>query len=301
MPVRVAASAGWCFGVKRAMDMAFRAAPACTLGPLIHNSDAVKDLEKAGVRVVDTPCDAPEGSTLVLRSHGVTQEEYLQAQQRCRLVDATCPYVSAIHMMVEKAQKEGVPVIVAGQAAHPEVRGIVSRAGSAYVVADVLQAKELPRMESALLVSQTTLGGEEFGAIAQTLKALIPGLEVRNTVCRATEERQAEARELAADSDIMLVVGDRTSANTRRLYEICRDICPSTYLITGTEDMDGIKIMPGLNIGITAGASTPCRKYEEVFTRMNDIENNVPVQQEANAPQAAPEADFASQVDESLQ
>ncbi len=301
MPVRVAASAGWCFGVKRAMDMAFKAAPACSLGPLIHNSDAVKDLEDAGIKAVETPGEAPEGGRLVIRSHGVTQQEYLLAQSRCQVVDATCPYVSAIHRMVEKAKSEGREVIVAGQASHPEVQGIVSRAGNAQVVASAAEAQALRVADNALLVSQTTLGGGEFSAIAQVLKAKQPRLEIKNTVCRATEERQAEARELAAHSDLMLVVGDKMSANTRRLYEICREICPKTYLVSGTEDLDGVEVKPGLNIGITAGASTPCRKYEEVFTRMNDIENNVPVQQEANAPQAAPEADFASQVDESLQ
>lgn len=276
MKIRVAESAGFCFGVRRAMELAAKSAPAFTLGPLIHNRDAVEELAHEGVCPVDGEENIPEGSRVVIRSHGVPRELYERLNRKCELVDATCPYVKAIHNTVFKATSSGIPVIVAGQREHPEVIGIVGWCiGGALVVGDEEEAAALPPMEEALVVSQTTMGTEKFEGICRVLKTRITRPDIRNTVCDATRKRQAEAQELAKESTVMLVVGDKMSANTKRLYEIASVLCKRTYLIDRAEELDQIPFAPYDIIGITAGASTPCRKYEEVVTHMNDIENKV--------------------------
>ena len=296
MKVTVAASAGYCFGVRRAIELAETHSPACSLGPLIHNADAVKELESAGIRTVSSLTEPQPGSRVIVRSHGIPRRDYDYLASRFEVIDATCPNVKAIHQMVAKAGD--VPVIVVGQREHPEVEGIVGWAkGTSYVVGSPEEAARLPQMDRALVVSQTTAGVELFEAICQTLKTRIREPVIRSTICQATRERQAEARKLAAMSDVFLVVGDASSANTRRLSEIAGQYCPRTYLIEGAESLDHIYIGPEDNIGITAGASTPCRKYEEVVARMNDIETKV---NSVDENITAGEADFASQFEKTM-
>ena len=276
MKIRVAESAGFCFGVRRAMDLARKSAPAFTLGPLIHNRGAVEELNALGVIPAREDSALPAGSRVVIRSHGVSKELFDSLSETCEVVDATCPFVKAIHNMVHKAHESGIPVIVAGQKEHPEVIGIVGWAmGSATVVGDEAEAEALPPMEEALVVSQTTMGTEKFESICRALKTKIARPDIRNTVCDATRKRQAEAEKLAKESTVMLVVGDKMSANTKRLYEIASTLCKRTYLIDRAEELDQIPFALYDIIGITAGASTPCRKYEEVVAHMNDIENKV--------------------------
>ena len=292
--VTVAASAGYCFGVRRAMELAEKSAPACTLGPLIHNADAVRELEGKGVIAADG-IDGISTKRVVIRSHGVPKDVYEKLCERFEVVDATCPFVKAIHNMVSEASREGTCVIVAGQKEHPEVQGIAGWIeGPAIVVGSVAEAEAVPEMETALVVSQTTMGLEMFSAICEALKKRVRRPVIRCTVCDATRKRQAEAESLARQSDLMLVVGDASSANTRRLYEIAKTYCPETYLTEGAEALPDIFFKSYKNIGITAGASTPCRKYEEVVARMNDIETNV------NTVDTTNDNDFASQFEKTM-
>ncbi|MBR4236235.1 MAG: bifunctional 4-hydroxy-3-methylbut-2-enyl diphosphate reductase/30S ribosomal protein S1 [Clostridia bacterium] len=302
MKITLASSAGYCFGVRRAVDMALSGAPAYTTGPLIHNADAVRELESRGVRAVSNISEIPPGSRIIIRSHGVSAEEYARLSAIGPVTDATCPYVKAIHAMVARAAQQGVPVIVAGQREHPEVQAILARAGErACAVADEGEALSLTPLPCALVVSQTTLGTEKFEKICAALKTRVTQLDIRDTVCDATRRRQAECEQLAAENDVMLVVGDRQSANTRRLYEIARAHCRRAYLIEGAEALSGIDISPGDDVGITAGASTPRRKYEEVIARMNDIETKVnTVDENMTAAENAAEADFASQFEKTM-
>ena len=302
MTVTVAASAGYCFGVRRAMEMAEKSAPAFSLGPLIHNADAVAELEEKGVTAKPCPDQIPSGSRVVIRSHGVAKDEYLRLKRDYEVIDATCPFVKAIHAMADAASRAGRNVIVCGQREHPEVIGTLGWAGeSAFVVGSVQEAMALPQMEEALVVAQTTMGNSLYDAIAEAIRTRIGQPDIRQTVCDATVKRQAEAEELARACDVMLVVGDPTSANTLRLRDIAQKYCPRTYLIEGVQALAQIELFPGDHVGITAGASTPRRKYEEVIARMNDIENKVNAVDETIRPvEAAEEADFATQFEETM-
>ena len=298
----LAQSAGYCFGVRRAMEKAEGSAPAASLGPLIHNEDAVRELAQKGVTPFDDLSALPKGSRVVIRSHGISLDEYKALERDFEPVDATCPYVKAIHNMVYKAAGEGMDVIVAGQREHPEVKGIVGwAAGRATVVGSPEEAERLPYTQRAMLVSQTTMGKRRFEEIAKALQSRIKQLDVRNTVCDATQKRQSDAEKLARNSDVMLIVGDKNSANTNRLYEIAKQFCQRSYLIEGAQALEDIKFYPDDKVGITAGASTPRRKYEEVIAHMTDIENKVnEVDERTNAVETAPEADFAAQVEQSM-
>ena len=284
------------------MELAGHNSPAFTLGPLIHNADAVRELKAIGVCSLDSIDQIPKGSRVVIRSHGISRKQYEYLKQDHEVIDATCPYVQAIHNMVRRASEAGENIIVVGQREHPEVQGIVGWAeNGATVVADVEEALALEEMDSAVVVSQTTVGRERYAAITGALRQRIRRLDIRSTVCDATQQRQAEAEKLAKESDVMLVVGDRLSANTKRLYEIALEHCPRSYLIEGAEMLGSIPIAENDKVGITAGASTPRRKYEEVVTHMNDIENKVnTVDEHTGAAEAAPESDFATQLEKSM-
>ena len=299
MTVTVAESAGYCFGVKRAIELAKQSSPAVTLGPLIHNADAVRELSEMGVHSCNSIDDLPEGSRVVVRSHGIARDQFELLRQKHELVDATCPYVKAIHNMVAKASDEGKTIIVAGQREHPEVQGIVGWAkNGAIVVGSPEEALQIPPVRQAMVVSQTTMGQSKYAGIVQALRSVIPDLDERMTVCDATEKRQRECEALAQNSDVFLVVGDKSSANTNRLYEIAKQNCTRSYLIEGAQALEDIYFAEGDKVGITAGASTPRRKYEEVVAHMNDIENQVNTVDENTAVKTAPEADFAAQVDQ---
>ena len=274
--VTVAKSAGFCFGVRRAMNLARESAPAYTLGPLIHNSHAVADLEKDGVIAKDNVSEIPEGAKCVIRSHGVDKETMEALEKRACVIDATCPYVTLIHNMAQEAAKNGRNVIVAGKREHPEVIGTLGWAGDkAYVVSSREEALLLPEMEEALVLAQTTIGDKMYEGIAQGIRRRVKHPDIRNTVCNATEKRQAEAESLSKSSDVMLIVGDPLSSNTRMLFSIASENCHRTYMIEDASGLENISVYPADSIGITAGASTPDCTYKEVVARMNDIENKI--------------------------
>ena len=270
----LAQHAGFCFGVRRAVETAGDSAPACTLGPIIHNPQVVADLARAGVVSVEGPGDLCEGARVVIRSHGIGRSAYEALRARdCEIIDATCPFVKRIHDMARAASEDGVPLIVIGEAQHPEVQGILGWTDApAYAVMTGEDIEALPRLDTARVVSQTTMVEARFEELCAMLRRRIPELEVHATICPATHDRQREAAEIASGVDVMLVIGGKQSSNSRKLYRLAADICRRTYFIETAAELDGIPISPSDTVGITAGASTPDCIIKEVVARMNDIE-----------------------------
>ena len=278
MPIRTAKHAGFCMGVRRAVDGAMKASgqhsPIVTIGELLHNPQVIRQLEEHGIRAVETPAEAA-GQTAVIRSHGVAPDVYGELDAlHCQTIDLTCPYVQRLHETVSRYSKGGRTVIHVGQRDHPEVIGTIGWcSGKVFTVSDAAQAEALPELDEALAVAQTTFPHEAWETILPILKRKVKQLTVEDTICTATVLRQTEARQLAAEVDAMLVVGGRKSANTRKLYETCKAICTRTLLIESADDIPaGFADIHSEIIGITAGASTPDWLLKEVVTRMTDKE-----------------------------
>ena len=281
MEVKVAKTAGFCFGVQRAVDKVYELIDSCpdrlfTLGPIIHNEEVVNDLEKKGVRVASEEelKTLPEGSTVVIRSHGVGKKVYDQLEE-CGLsyVDVTCPFVLKIHRIVEKESKAGSHIVIIGDPDHPEVVGICGWCIGPYTVIRTKQdALDFvpPEGKNVCIVSQTTFNYNKFKDLVEILRkkrydnTVLNILNILNTICNATEERQREAKSIAGEVDTMLVVGGRHSSNTQKLFEICKMECENTYYIQTPVDLDSDMFQCSSYVGITAGASTPKKIIEEV-------------------------------------
>ena len=281
MEVKVAKTAGFCFGVQRAVDKVYELIDSCpdrlfTLGPIIHNEEVVNDLEKKGVRVASEEelKTLPEGSTVVIRSHGVGKKVYDQLEE-CGLsyVDVTCPFVLKIHRIVEKESKAGSHIVIIGDPDHPEVVGICGWCIGPYTVIRTKQdALDFvpPEGKNVCIVSQTTFNYNKFKDLVEILRkkrydnTVLNILNILNTICNATEERQREAKNIAGEVDTMLVVGGRHSSNTQKLFEICKKECGNTYYIQTPVDLDSEMFQRSSYVGITAGASTPNKIIEEV-------------------------------------
>lgn len=281
MKVKVAKTAGFCFGVQRAVDKVYELIDSCqdrlfTLGPIIHNEEVVNDLEKKGVRVASEEelKTLPKGSTVVIRSHGVGKKVYDQLKE-CGLsyVDVTCPFVLKIHRIVEKESKAGSHIVIIGDPDHPEVVGICGWCIGSYTVIRTKQdALDFvpPESKNVCIVSQTTFNYNKFKDLVEILRekrydnTVLNILNILNTICNATEERQREAKSIAGEVDTMLVVGGRHSSNTQKLFEICKKECENTYYIQTPVDLDSDMFQCSSYVGITAGASTPKKIIEEV-------------------------------------
>ena len=281
MEVKVAKTAGFCFGVQRAVDKVYELIDSCpdrlfTLGPIIHNEEVVNDLEKKGVRVASEEelKTLPEGSTVVIRSHGVGKKVYDQLEE-CGLsyVDVTCPFVLKIHRIVEKESKAGSHIVIIGDPDHPEVVGICGWCIGSYTVIRTKQdALDFvpPESKNVCIVSQTTFNYNKFKDLVEILRekrydnTVLNILNILNTICNATEERQREAKSIAGEVDTMLVVGGRHSSNTQKLFEICKKECENTYYIQTPVDLDSDMFQCSSYVGITAGASTQKKIIEEV-------------------------------------
>ena len=281
MEVKVAKTAGFCFGVQRAVDKVYELIDSCpdrlfTLGPIIHNEEVVNDLEKKGVRVASEEelKTLPEGGTVVIRSHGVGKKVYDQLEE-CGLsyVDVTCPFVLKIHRIVEKESKAGSHIVIIGDPDHPEVVGICGWCIGPYTVIRTKQdALDFvpPEGKNVCIVSQTTFNYNKFKDLVEILRkkrydnTVLNILNILNTICNATEERQREAKSIAGEVDTMLVVGGRHSSNTQKLFEICKKECENTYYIQTPVDLDSDMFQCSSYVGITAGASTPKKIIEEV-------------------------------------
>ncbi len=275
MQIKVAKSAGFCFGVQRAVDTVYEqiekgVRPIYTYGPIIHNEVVVQDLEKKGVKVLNSQqeLEALEEGTVIIRSHGVGRSIYEILQRKnLQCVDATCPFVRKIHKIVKKESLLGKQIIIIGNDKHPEVEGIK---GWCYTKAHVLetteQAEKFELLESVPLcvVSQTTFNYKKFKDLVEIIDKKRYDRIVVNTICNATEERQIEARRIAGEVDAMIVIGGSHSSNTQKLFEICRKECRNTYYIQTVDDLDLEVLRSTGLIGITAGASTPKKIIEEV-------------------------------------
>ncbi len=274
MKVTLAKSAGFCFGVKRAVEMVYKEAETgkkvYTLGPIIHNEQVVQDLEQKGVRVIDTPeeLSKAEDATVIIRSHGISADVCHQLEdKKVRIVDATCPFVSKIHRIVEKKYQEGSCIVIVGNANHPEVEGINGWCnGAATVIGSVSEAENYSQEPARKLcvVAQTTFNYKKFKDIVDIFSKKSYDIDVMNTICNATEERQTEAAAIAGDSDAMIVIGGKHSSNTQKLYEICKNVCPDTHFIQTLDDLDLKQFQSFRSVGITAGASTPNTIIKEV-------------------------------------
>ena len=277
----LASHAGFCFGVRRAVGTAEKAAPAVTLGPIIHSPQVVERLRRMGIVPVDALEEIPDGVRAVIRSHGVDRATYdALARKGCEVVDATCPFVARIHGMAREASRAGIPLVVVGEAEHPEVRGILGWTdGEKYAVLSREDVERLPHLSEALVVSQTTMVEEKFRELCSALAGKIDRPDVRATICPATRDRQNECVEIARKADVMIVIGGRESSNSRKLYRLAARFCPRTFFIESAAELSGVHASPSDVIGITAGASTPDCIIKEVVARMNDIEKKAPIEE----------------------
>ncbi len=274
MKVELAKSAGFCFGVEKAVNTVYEEAKkndeiVYTLGPIIHNEEVVKDMKRRGVEAVNIEDlnSLPKG-TVIIRSHGVSKDVYnFVKQSGHRVVDATCPFVKKIHAIVSVQSGKKKTVVIIGNPKHPEVIGIRGWGDeNTYAVENIEQFinLNLKKDEEIVIVAQTTFNHKKFQEIID--KILFLGYDVRcfNTICNATQERQAEAKEIASNVDAMIVIGDKKSSNTGKLVEICQEECKNTFFIQTLEDLNYDALLSVDSVGITAGASTPKHIIEEV-------------------------------------
>jgi len=289
--VRVAKSAGFCFGVSRAVELVEEAARAgktvATLGPIIHNRHVVNKFEAMGVRVIETPEEARPNETVIIRSHGVSRDVYQRLEQTgCEIIDATCPFVKRIHGIVSRAEEEGRLPVIIGTPTHPEVEGIAGWCSDCRVFAGLEELKNWAESQDDLkdsaicMVSQTTSTESLWKSCGHFAKKQFTNLKIFDTICRATEYRQSEAAELSEVCQSMVVVGDPKSSNTGRLAMICREHCDRVFLVDNASDLKAEDFCGVTDVGITAGASTPAWIIKEVNKTMSEIINVEAVQEE---------------------
>ncbi len=277
MEIILAKSAGFCFGVKRATQMAFEASEEhdhlCSLGPIIHSPQVVKKLAEHGVEVVQAVDDIPPGA-VIIRSHGISADEMRQILERdLVVVDATCPFVKKAQEDAALLSYDGYTVIIVGEVEHPEVQGILSYAdqGQVHVVADADGVAGLSKLGRVGIVAQTTQSLQNLQEVSQACLAKCQELRVFNTICDATSVRQNESREIARQVDLMLVIGGYNSANTTRLASICADILPHTKHIETAEEIEPAWFANVSRVGVTAGASTPRWLIDEVLAKVASL------------------------------
>ena len=291
MSIRIAQSAGFCFGVSRAVEMVEQAVAdgkrVVTLGPIIHNRHVVAKFDTLGVQVIDSPEQAQPGMTVIIRSHGVARKVYEELEQRgVEIVDATCPFVKRIHGIVGKAEAEGQLPVIIGTRTHPEVEGIAGWCDdcrvyeSAEELENAARTGEIPPERPVCMVSQTTSTEISWEKSTQIAKKEFTNLKIFDTICRATESRQSEAAELSAVCQAMVVVGDAKSSNTGRLATICREHCEKVFLVDNATELKKEEFYGVSTVGITAGASTPAWIIKEVNKTMSEIINADAVQEE---------------------
>jgi 4-hydroxy-3-methylbut-2-enyl diphosphate reductase len=261
--VKIARTAGFCWGVRRTVDKVMEVAdqrrgPVVTLGPIIHNPQAVARFREKGVRTVNATGDVPDGTTVVVRTHGAVRDELELAERRgLQLVDGTCPYVKYPQAVAQRLSSEGYHVVIVGDANHAEIRGVVSYAEGPCTV--VKPGDPIPDIKAnkVAVIAQTTCIGAEFERVVGALALRHKEVRAVNTICNDTEERQADARSLAREVDAIVVVGGKNSANTRHLAEICREIQPRTWHVETEAELNPGWFVGCRTVGLSAGASTP--------------------------------------------
>ncbi len=277
MKVQLAKTAGFCFGVKRAVDTVYeqvkkhKGKRIYTFGPIIHNEEVIKDIERHGVTVLNSIKELEElrEGIVIIRSHGVAKSicDILESNG-ISYVDATCPFVKKIHHIVQEESSKGSHIIIIGNSSHPEVEGIRGWAGNNVTVLQNEEEAKNFKIENenqkVCIVSQTTFNYNKFKDLVEIISEKRYDIIVLNTICNATKERQEEARRIAKRAGAMIVIGDRRSSNTQKLFEICRNACADTYYIQTLDDLDMNQLRSVETVGITAGASTPNNIIEEV-------------------------------------
>ena len=280
----IAKSAGFCFGVTRAVNMVYEAiekenVPIYTYGPIIHNDEVVKDMEKNGVTVINDldELSSHEKGVMIIRSHGISKAEYDRIKN-CgfEVLNATCPFVSKIHRYVEDYSSKGYDIIIVGSPKHPEVCGIKGWADEKCHVTIINSPEDAENYmknstKKLCIVSQTTFNYKKFQELVEIICKKGYDIIVLNTICNATEERQTEARAIAKEAEAMIVIGGRSSSNTQKLFEICAKACNDTYYIQTLGDLDLNQLGSVETVGITAGASTPNNIIEEVQNNVRII------------------------------
>ncbi len=281
MRIEIAETAGFCPGVRRAVEMVERAAksgtPAVTYGPIIHNHHVVEHFEKMGVREISHCSEAQPGTRVIIRSHGVPKAIYEALEQRGAIIeDATCPYVKRIHRIVAEAERQGKICLIIGLRSHPEVEAIAGWCRDPHVfetaeeITQWLSEDKKRQNLPFIAVCQTTSTEKLWKNCRETIKKLCTNCEIFDTICSATEKRQSEAARLARQCEAMIVIGDRTSSNTKRLSEICSEVCSHTCLIDSGAELSAADFHGKSSVGITAGASTPEWIIKEVYNIMSD-------------------------------
>ncbi len=281
--VILAKSAGFCFGVNRAIEIVYKLIDsekkACTLGPIIHNTQMVNELMEKGVCAVNSIGEVEKGNTVVIRSHGVPQSVIEEITEKgLDYVDATCPFVSKIHKIVKEAGEDGSTVIIAGDRNHPEVQGIIGHCkGKCYTFKNQEELEEIFTLipkennNSIKVVAQTTFDLKEWEKSIKSLKNVYTNAKIFDTICNATAIRQKEASDISKSVDLMFVIGDKHSSNSFKLYNICRKNCAKTFFVETSDDLPTEEIMGADSIGVTAGASTPARIIKEVLDKMSEV------------------------------
>jgi (E)-4-hydroxy-3-methyl-but-2-enyl pyrophosphate reductase len=277
MNVIIAGHAGFCYGVKRAVDIAMNVEKnngirAYTLGPLIHNPQMVELLKKEGLMPVDD-LESCKGKKIMIRTHGTAPENVVKAKEyKCSIIDATCPYVKKAQKAAEKLYMEGYAVFIVGESDHPEIKGIVGFAkGNATVLKDENEVPLLEDIHRIGLVAQTTISENIFAKVARKIVPEVKELRVFNTICSATKKRQISAVNLSINVDVMIVAGGKNSANTTRLTELCSQACKKAYHVETSEEIDSEWFLKDDTVGVTAGASTPDWIVKEVVDKLMKI------------------------------
>ena len=314
MRITLAKTAGFCFGVDRAVNMAYELAekecPAATLGLLIHNTRVTTELEEMGVRTIDLPEQAKEGETVIIRAHGVSKKIYEQLEKSgAQICDATCPFVKKIHNIVYENSAADVPVLIAGDPNHPEVMGITGHCNGDVFVFN--SSEELEKILSEnrelckkriIVVSQTTFSQNVWKICKEKIKIDCTNAKIFDTICFATRKRQDEAQELSKKSDLMIIIGGRHSSNTVKLKSVCEKNC-ETYLVEGAEELRTINFSNHAEIGVTAGASTPSAIIKEVLLEMSEIvkeTTNMQVEEVPSEAAITDEMNFSEALEASL-
>ncbi len=276
MKIQLASSYGFCFGVKRAIEIAEAHKGSVTYGPLIHNKDEIDRLKKGfNIGIAKSLNEVASNDTVVIRTHGIPKEELavLNSQDH-KIIDATCPYVTTPQNIVQKMSEDGYSIVIFGDSDHPEIKGVVSYAkdlDDAFIVLEPEELEELHLRGKVAVVSQTTKKPEDFAKIVVALMKTRKEIRVFNTICNATFENQDAASELAKKADIMIVIGGKHSSNTKQLHSICQRDCNDSYLIENEKELEAIWFENKKLCGISAGASTPDWIVQNVIDKIQEI------------------------------
>jgi len=276
MKIQLASSYGFCFGVKRAIEIAEEHRGSVTYGPLIHNKDEINRLKEGfNIGLAERLDDIQTNDAVVIRTHGIPKDELAQLNaQEHKVIDATCPYVTTPQNIVKQMSEDGYSIVIFGDADHPEIKGVVSYAtypDDAFIVLEPEELEELPLRGKVAVVSQTTKKPEDFAKIVTALMLTRKEIRVFNTICNATFENQDAAADLAKEADVMIVIGGKHSSNTKQLHSICKRDCENSYLIENCDELDASWFEAKKLCGISAGASTPDWVVQNVIDKIQEM------------------------------